>query len=188
MTYLEGGDADSWRTAFLRKSITAKGDPNFRKWDGFLRDLRSSFRPYDKEGDALNETIKMRQGNATIEDHVARFKVLLADSGVMEDSPAALDYFQKSIRVPLLKRILDRDNVPETLDEWYRKALKVDNDYHKVQRIIRRDAPKKDEGKPRWNFRKERDDNAMDVDVITKIYKTMTDEEKAELMKKGLCF
>ena len=130
----------------------------------------------------------MRQGNATIEDHVARFKVLLADSGVTEDSPAAREYFQKSIRVPLLKRILDRDNVPETLDEWYRKALKVDNDYHKVQRIIRRDAPKKDEGRPRWNFRKERDDNAMDMDVVTKTYKAMTDEEKTELMKKGLCF
>ena len=28
----------------------------------------------------------------------------------------------------------------------------------------------------------------MDVDVITKVYKTMTDKEKAELMKKGLCF
>ena len=188
LTYLEGGDADSWRTAFLRRSITAQGDPDFRKWDDFLRNLQSSFRPYDKEGDALDEIIKMRQGNATIEDHVARFKVLLADSGVTEDSPAALDYFQKSIWVPLLKRILDRDHVPETLDEWYRKALKVDNDYHKVQRIIKRDAPRKDEGKPRWNFRKERDDSAMDVDVITKVYKKMTDEERTELMKKGLCF
>ena len=28
----------------------------------------------------------------------------------------------------------------------------------------------------------------MDVDVITKVYKTMTDEEKTKLMKKGLCF
>ena len=152
LTYLEGGDADSWRTAFLRKSVTAKGEPNFGKWDNFLRDLRDSFKPYDKEGDALDEIIRMRQGNTTIEDHVARFKVLLADSGVAEDSPAALDYFQKSIRVPLLKKILDRDNIPETLPEWYRKALKVDNDYHKVQRIIKRDAPRKEEGKPRWNF------------------------------------
>ena len=152
LTYLEGGDADSWRTAFLRKSVTAKGKPNFGRWDDFLRDLQNSFKPYDKEGDALDKIIKMRQGNATIEDHVTRFKVLLADSGVAEDSPAALDYFQKLIRVPLLKKILDRDNVPETLLEWYKKALKVDNDYHKVQRIIRRDTPKKEEGKPRWNF------------------------------------
>ena len=152
LTYLEGGDADSWRTAFLRKSMTADREPNFGRWDDFLRDLQDSFRPYDKEGDALDEIIKMRQGNTTIEDHFARFKVLLADSGVTEDSPATLDYFQKSIQVPLLKKILDRDNVPETLSEWYKKALKVDNDYHKVQRIIRRDAPKKEEGKPRWNF------------------------------------
>ena len=57
-----------------------------------------------------------------------------------------------------------------------------------MQRIIKGDAPKKEEGKPRWNFRKKRDENAMDVNVITKVYKTMTDEERTELMKKGLCF
>ena len=77
--------------------------------------------------------------------------------------------------------------MPETLPKWY-KALKIDNDYHKVQRIIERDGPKKEEGKPRWNFCKEKDDNAMDVDVITKVYKTLMDKEKTELMKKGLCF
>ena len=130
----------------------------------------------------------MRQGNTSIEDHIAKFKILLADSGVTEDSPATLDYFQKSIRVPLLKKILDQDNVPESLSEWYKKVLKIDNDYHKVQWIIKRDGPKKEEGKPWWNFRKEKDENAMDVDVIMKVYKTMMDEEKTELMRKGLCF
>ena len=33
-----------------------------------------------------------------------------------------------------------------------------------------------------------RSDNAMDVDIITKVYKKMTDEERTEFMKKGLCF
>ena len=152
LTYLERGDADSWRAAFLKRSVTAQGEPNFGKWSDFLRDLRNSFKPYDKEGDALDEIIRMRQGNTSIEDHVAKFKILLADSRVTEDSPAALDYFQKSIQVPLLKKILDWDNIPETLPEWYKKALKIDNDYHKVQRIIKRDTPKKEEGKPWWNF------------------------------------
>ena len=132
LTYLEGGDADSWRAAFLKRSITTQGEPNFGKWSNFLWDLRNSFKPYDKEGDALDEIIRMRQGNTSIKDHVAKFKVLLADSGVTEDSPAALDYFQKSIQVPLLKKILDWDNIPETLPEWYKKALKIDNNYHKV--------------------------------------------------------
>ena len=188
LTYLEGGDADSWRAAFLKRSVTAQGEPNFGRWSDFLKDLRNSFKPYDKEGDALDEIIRMRQGNTSIEDHVVKFKILLADSGVTEDSPAALDYFQKSIWIPLLKKILDWDNVPETLSEWYKKALKIDNDYHKVQRIIKRDGPRKEEGKPRWNFRKDKDKNTMDVDVIMKTYKAMTDEERTELMKKGLCF
>ena len=188
MTYLKGGDTDSWRATFLKQSVTARGEPNFGKWTDFLKELRDSFRPYNKEGDALDEIIKMQQGNTSIEDHIAKFKVLLANSRVAEDSPAALDYFQKSIRIPLFKKILDQDNVPETLPEWYKKALKIDNNYHKVQRIIRRDGLKKEEGRPKWNFQKEKDDNAMDVDVITKVYKTMTDEERANLMKKGLCF
>ena len=183
LTYLEGGDADSWRAVFLKRSVTARGEPNFGKWTDFLKELQDSFRPYDKEGDALDEIIKMRQGNTSIEDHVAKFKVLLA-----EDSPTAIDYFQKSIRIPLLKKILDRDNVPETLPDWYKKVLKIDNNYHKVQRIIKRDGPKKEEGRPKWNFCKEKDDNAMDVDMITKVYKNMMDEERADLMKKGLCF
>ena len=68
------------------------------------------------------------------------------------------------------------------------KVLKIDNDYHKVQQIIKRDGLKKEEGKSQWSFQKEKDENAMDVNVITKVYKTMTDEERAELMKKGLCF
>ena len=57
LTYLEGGDADSWRAAFLKQSVTTQGEPNFGKWSDFLQDLRNSFKPYDKEGDALDEII-----------------------------------------------------------------------------------------------------------------------------------
>ena len=57
LTYLEGGDADSWRVAFLKKSVTARGEPNFGTWGDFLRELHSSFKPYDKEGDALDKII-----------------------------------------------------------------------------------------------------------------------------------
>ena len=107
LTYIEGGDANSWRASFLKKLVTTDGEPDVRMWRDFLKQLQDSFKPYDLKGDALNEIIKLRQGTTSIEDHIAQFKVLLADSGVTEDSPAALDYFQKSIRVPLLKKILD---------------------------------------------------------------------------------
>ena len=59
LTYLEGGNADSWRAAFLKRSMTARGEPNFGKWIDFLKELQDSFKPYDKEGDALDEIIKI---------------------------------------------------------------------------------------------------------------------------------
>ena len=185
---MEGGDADSWRASFLKKSVTTDGEPDFGTWKGFLQQLQDNFKPYDLKGDTLDKIIKLRQVTTSIKDHITQFKVLLADSGVTKDSPAALNYFRKSIRVPLLKKILDQDNVPETLPKWYEKALKMDNNYHKVQRILRQDGPKKEEPKSQWNFQKENDDNAMDVDVITWAYKAMTDKERTKLMKKGLCF
>ena len=39
LTYLEGGDVDFWRAAFLKQSITARGELNFRKWTDFLKEL-----------------------------------------------------------------------------------------------------------------------------------------------------
>ena len=36
LTYLKGGDTDSWRAAFLTRAVTAQGEPNFRKWSDFL--------------------------------------------------------------------------------------------------------------------------------------------------------
>ena len=97
LTYMEGGDAESWKAAFIKNAVQANGSINFGTWAQFLKDLQKDFKPYDVKGDALDEIIKLRQGTNSIEDHVARFKVLRADSGVAEDSLAALDYFQKSI-------------------------------------------------------------------------------------------
>ena len=70
-----------------------------------------------------------------------------------------------------------------TLDEWYKWTKQVDNTYNKTQRMLGRAPAKtetKEEPKKRWNFGK-KDPNAMDID-------SMTVEQWAEAMKKGLCF
>ena len=191
LTYIEGGDADSWKAAFLKKVYKDDGTVSFGTWPDLVKELRDNFKPYDLKGDALDEINKLRQGNTSIEDHVAKFKVLLADSGVAADSPAALDYFQKSLRMPLLKRIMDLAEVPTELAKWYEWALKLDANYHRLMRLLNRGKPEKEEkeSKPRWTFRRtEKDPNAMDIDVVTQTYNTMTNEERTELMKKGLCF
>ena len=154
LTYIEGGDADSWKAAFLKNVYKDDGTVSFGTWPNLVKELRDNFKPYDLKGDALNEINKLRQGNTSIEDHVAKFKVLLADSGVAADSPAALNYFQKSLRVPLLKRIMDLAEVPTKLTKWYEWALKLDANYHRLMRLLNRGKPEKEEkeSKPRWTF------------------------------------
>ena len=96
----------------------------------------------------------------------------------------------KSIQTPLLRKILDLPEPPNTLEKWYKWALKFDANYHQLQWILNRGSSKANisETKPRWAFRPQRDPNAMDIDVITRTYNAMTPEERTELMKKGCCF
>ena len=124
----------------------------------------------------------MKMGNNTIEDHTARFRTLLEKSGVPKDSPSAIDYYRKTLNVPLQKKILELPVTPKTLDEWYKWAAQLDNNYRKMMRIKGRDFERKkpDNNRKKWMFTR-KDPNAMDVDA-------MSIEERNKLMKKGACF
>ena len=75
-------------------------------------------------------------GNNSIEDHTAKFKILLAKSGVPDTSPSAIDYYQISLNVPLQKKILELPTQPTTLEEWYNWASKLDNNYQRMLKVI----------------------------------------------------
>ena len=75
-------------------------------------------------------------GNNTIEDHTAQFRTLLEKSGVPKDSPSAIDYYRKTLNVPLQKKILELPITPKTLNEWYEWAARLDNNYCKMMRIM----------------------------------------------------
>jgi hypothetical protein len=122
-------------------------------------------------------------GNTTsIEDHIAKYKILITKAGISKNSPSAIDYFRKSLNVPLQKQLLNLPTPPTNLDEWFEWASRLDNNYRKMLRIFGRTPNDKKEPKRHWHFqRKERDPNAMDVDA-------MTTEKRDEAMRKGLCF
>ena len=87
-----------------------------------MKELTNAFQPYDAPGDTLENITSMKMGNNTIEDHTARFRTLLEKLGVLKDSPLAIDYYQKTLNVPLQKKILELPVTPKTLDEWYEWA------------------------------------------------------------------
>jgi zinc knuckle protein len=126
----------------------------------------------------------------SIEEHNAKFKMLVTKSGLDSTSPAVIDYYRESLNIPLQRRILSLENPPKTLQEWYDWAAKLDNNWRRMQRILGRNkesndrnnnqGKKKNEFKRQFNFT-QKDPNAMDVDALSI-------EKRDEMMKKGLCF
>ena len=128
-------DVKSWKGQFIRNTQGPTG-LDIGTWIQFVKELTNAFQPYDAPGDALENITNMKMGNNTIEDHTAQFQTLLEKSGVSKGSPSAIDYYRKTLNVPLQKKILELPVTPKTLDEWYEWAARLDNNYRKMMRIM----------------------------------------------------
>jgi Ty3 transposon capsid-like protein/Zinc knuckle len=186
LSFMNEGDAASWKEQLLEDAM-ALPSLDLGTWKRFKDNLEEAFKPYDAPGDALEEMKTLRMGNNSIEEHIAKFKMLVTRSGLEATSAAVIDYFRESLNIPLQRRILSLENPPKTLKEWYDWAAKLDNNFRRMQRILGRNdraktgsEKKKVEPKRQWNIPR-RDPDAMDVD-------TLTAEKREEMMKKGLCF
>jgi hypothetical protein len=186
LSFMNEGDAASWKEQLLEDAM-ALPSLDLGTWTQFKASLEDSFKPYDAPGDALEEMKALRMGNNSIEEHTAKFKMLVTRSGLDTTSAAVIDYFRESLNIPLQRRILSLENPPKTLKEWYDWAAKLDNNFRRMQRILGRNdrgkagnEKRREEPRRRWNIPR-RDPDAMDIDMLTT-------EQREEMMRKGLCF
>ena len=187
LSFMTGGDAANWKDQWLdelEEEATRKESSklDFGKYEEFLDLLKKDFAEYN----ALNEMKTLRYDpKMSIDDHISRFKGLMTRTG-MKESLSIIDMFQETLPVNLQRKVMLLDVPPTKLEEWYKLVSRVDNCYKKTQKMLGKIPAKtnstaaKDELKKKWNFAK-KDPNAMDID-------SMTTEQRAEAMKKGLCF
>ena len=97
---MNDGDAAARKSQFLTEATTPNG-LNLTGWTQFQTNLQTAFKPYDAPGDALKKITALKMGNTSIEDHIARYKILITKAGIQKNSPAAIDYFRKSLNIPL---------------------------------------------------------------------------------------
>ena len=190
LSFMNEGDAASYKEQMLEEAMEKAGPLDLGTWKEFTDNLVTAFKPYDAPGDALKEMKMLRMKESSIEEHNAKFKMLVTKSGLDSKSPAVIDYYRESLNIPLQRRILSLENPPKTLQEWYDWAAKLDNNWRRMQRILGRNkesndrnnnqGKKKNEFKRQFNFT-QKDPNAMDVDALSI-------EKRDEMMKKGLCF
>ena len=70
LSFMNNGDAKSWKAQFLQSSTKDDG-LDLGTWPDFLKEIKKAFKPYDAPGDAFEELIALKMGNSSIEDHIA---------------------------------------------------------------------------------------------------------------------
>jgi len=195
LALMNEGEAEMWKEQFIENAFE-KGINNerpFGTFTQFLSDLRTSFKPFDEASNALAELRALKHSTmGKIDEHISKFKQLLhrtrLDKSASQD--AVIEFFRESLTPQLHRRILNADEPPTTLLDWYKRAAQYDAQMKKIQKIFQKTNPSQTQTKTtaqtsstpkKFTFSPRKDPNAMDVD-------SMTTEERTSLMKIGACF
>ena len=195
LSLMTKGEASDWAEQFLEACINPHTRAlEFPTYDEFLTKLHADFKQEDEVRDAANKLKTLRQGNRTAEELVTEFRLLIGKAGFRGDNERdhyhLIEKFQEALHPRLTLKILHAEEVPDTIEGWYKKAIRYDLNRRRAAELYsgkkQKETPKpyvgKEGYKKKWNFeRPARDPNAMDVD-------RMTVEERNDLMKKGACF
>ena len=124
LSYMKEGTAGPWKQNFW---ATEKLDDQTAPWTWtrFKDTLKASFAPPDRPGEALTLLITERQGNRTVDEFIAEFKINASQSGLKEDL-SLIKWFSVGINPQLARKIRELERVPSTIQEWYDWASKLD--------------------------------------------------------------
>ena len=78
---------------------------------------------------------EMKMGNASFEEHVAKFKMLVTKLK-LEKNEAVVEYFRETLPIPLQKNIITLEKPPTTLNKWYEWAIKLQNNFVRMKSAI----------------------------------------------------
>ena len=127
------------------------------------------------------------------------FRLLVGDARLSTDSPSdqihLIKMFMTCLNPQLKKKIIFRDIVPKTIEDWYVKAIQYDSNYWFTQALMALDnqTSKKNTGKSWFNQNQnQKDPNTMDIGATTTtgtaFIGALTEEMRTVLMKIGACF
>ena len=180
----QGWASDYFEQAMAQQPVT------FGTFEEFIKNFKKDFTPIDSVGSAIAKLRTLSQKNS-VEEYISEFRTAAVRSKIT-DNAALIEFFSTGLKHALVHRILGMDTVPTTIEDWYAKASHFDNQWLKAKAITAHSNPsyggnrnssnkKKFYQKP--SFQKERDPDAMDVDVVR-----LSKEDRDRYIKEGRCF
>ena len=139
-------DTNSWKEEFFdtaeQTAAQTSATIDLGTYAKLITDITKDFSPYDAPKDAIYEMKELKMGsNTLIEEHISKFKMLVTQSKLAKKD-AVTEYFRESLSIALPKNVLSLTDPPTTLDDWYKWAIKLHNNF-----ICMRSAIAKAQGK-----------------------------------------
>jgi hypothetical protein len=137
----------------------------------------------------------LRQGKKTAEELNTEFLQIVGQAGMDRKTPSdhfhLIGYYRKALELRLSCKILFRDNVPKTIDEWMERAIQFNTSWRiknlfynqdiKASLSKKANTNKSNRNAPWWRTNERKTPNAMDVNALTM-------EERAMLLRQEKCF
>jgi len=184
LSLLDSGEPAMWKEQYLNL-IMRRTTIYFPTFEGFLKQFKKAFKDVDQVNEAMNELGRIWQGNRGAEEHTTTFWFLVGKAGIATNNNpnhlVLIDLYQKSLKPAIVKKIMSMENIPNTIEEWYKKAILFDNNWRCLMTAMGRN-PQYNSGQGRnyQNNTQNWDPDAMDIDAMS--------PEQQKLIKKGKCF
>ncbi|ESK82826.1 hypothetical protein Moror_12258 [Moniliophthora roreri MCA 2997] len=136
-------------------------------WKEFLEDFRKAFQLVDIETNTHLKMKNLKQNKRTVDEYIMDFHLLALDSEY--DNRALIDHFMSGLHPALLKSCLAIPDHPSTIEGWYDRAWKYNNNWLTTMAITGGERMKKT---PKTETK---------VNCLSKV-------ESAKYRKKGLCY
>ena len=111
LSYMMKGTAKAWKEAFVQDIIIWK-NITFGLYDTFLKKVHKAFAATDVEGDARTTLRQLQQGNRTVDDYIAQFRIL-AGRARISDNTTLIEYFIEGLNVGILQKIFAQQTIPK---------------------------------------------------------------------------
>ena len=95
------------------------------------REIREEFGDQDKQSTKVGVLRTMEQGNSTCKEHIQKFKKIARGSGY--SGKALIKEFKRSLNGGIRRRLMEAEEPPETITEWYERAMRIDSNWRQMR-------------------------------------------------------
>jgi hypothetical protein len=108
----------------LEQRMVQWGDEDPQIWESFGLDMDRAFKDVNTKDQVITELMNLWMAGDQLDKYNTTFNHLLRKCGWNRDEQGTMQLYQRGLMASLLRRMLDQDDHPTTLDRWQDLAIK----------------------------------------------------------------